>query len=74
MQGVPDPVYANGDICKTIIKFEDQDADSHTAQTQNVPATAAVRIPPFCAQPRVSPTPSLGLGTARVAIAAALSL
>lgn len=37
MQGVPDPVYANGDICKTIIKFEDQDADSHTAQTQIAP-------------------------------------
>lgn len=55
MQGVPDPVYANGGICKTIITFEDQDADSHTAQTQNVPATAAAAHPAMlCSAPRLS--------------------
>ena len=42
MQCVPYPVYPNGEICKTVIKFQNQDTDSHTAQMQNIPVTTEV--------------------------------
>ena len=36
------PVYPSCDICKTIIKFQNQDADSHTVKVQNISITTVM--------------------------------
>lgn len=57
MQGVPDPVYANGDICKTIIKFEDQDAGQSYSADADRPVAARCADPAILRfSPAVSPT------------------